>query len=243
MYQLAVNTYRTVLPGHPYIFPPDQHKANPFEANEEDVLRRIDYNAGKIDKQIVNLYGGISPLLAKEIIATAGLVNRNTLPVAFISMMKQILTHDYTPAIMENDNKESFYLFPLYSVAKEAKSFPTISEMLDRYFFGKAERDRVKQQAHDIERLILNEKEKNEKKIVKLEETLKEANEARKYQLYGELLTANLYAVNKGMQEIEVVNYYDENGSMVVIPLNPLKTPSENAQGFFSKYQKAKNCT
>ena len=65
--------------------------------------------------------------------------------------------------------------------------------MLDRYFFGKAERDRVKQQAHDIERLILNEKEKNEKKIVKLQETLKEANEARKYQLYGELLTANLY--------------------------------------------------
>ena len=43
------------------------------------------------------------------------------------------------------------------------------------------------------------------------------------------------------MQEIEVVNYYDENGSMVVIPLNPLKTPSENAQAFFSKYQKAKN--
>ena len=81
MFQLAVNTYRTVLPGHPYIFPPDQHKANPFEANEEDVLRRIDFNAGKIDKQIVNLYGGISPLLAKEIIATAGLVNRNTLPL------------------------------------------------------------------------------------------------------------------------------------------------------------------
>ena len=48
---------------------------------------------------------------------------------------------------------------------------------------------------------------------MKLEETLKEANEARKYQLYGELLTANLYAVKKGMQEIEVVNYYDENGS------------------------------
>ena len=237
----AVNSYRTVLPGHPYIFPPDQHKANPFEANEEEILRKVDFNAGKIDKQIVNLYGGISPLLAKEIINTAGLVNRDTLPSAFISMMKQILTHHYTPAIMVNEKKENFYLFPLNSVAKEAKIFPNISEMLDRYFFGKAERDRVKQQAHDIERLILNEKEKNEKKIVKLQETLKEAHEAQKYQLYGELLTANLYAVNKGMQEIEVVNYYDENGSMVVIPLNPLKTPSENAQGFFTKYQKAKN--
>ena len=86
--------------------------------------------------------------------------------------------------------------------------------MLDRFYFGKAERDRVKQQAHDIERLIVNEKEKNEKKIVKLQETLKEANEAQKFQLYGELLTANLYAVKKGMKEIEVVNYYDENGQL-----------------------------
>ena len=94
--------------------------------------------------------------------------------------MKQILTHDYTPAIMENDNKENFYLFPLYSVAKEAKSFPTISEMLDRYFFGKAERDRVKQQAHDIERLILNEKEKNEKKIVKLRRNIKRSKRSTK---------------------------------------------------------------
>jgi len=53
-------------------------------------------------------------------------------------------------------------------------------------------------------------------------------------------LTANLFAVKKGMKEIEVVNYYDENGSTVLIPLNPMKTPSENAQRFFTKYQKAK---
>ena len=50
--------------------------------------------------------------------------------------------------------------------------------MLDRYYFGKAERDRVKQQANDLERFIHNEKEKNEKKIVKLEVTLAEAEKA-----------------------------------------------------------------
>jgi len=55
------------------------------------------------------------------------------------------------------------------------------------------------------------------------------------------LLTANLYAAKKGMKEIEVLNYYDENGGMLVIPLDPRKTPSENAQKYFSKYQKAKN--
>ena len=44
--------------------------------------------------------------------------------------------------------------------------------MLDRYYFGKAERDRVKQQGHDLERFIKNEKEKNESKIEKLKKPL-----------------------------------------------------------------------
>ena len=37
------------------------------------------------------------------------------------------------------------------------------------------------------------------------------------------------------MKEIEVVNYYDENGATVTIQLDPLKTPSENAQSLFLK--------
>ena len=30
----AVNSYRAVLPGQEYILPPEQHKANPFEADD-----------------------------------------------------------------------------------------------------------------------------------------------------------------------------------------------------------------
>jgi len=238
----AVNTYRTVLPGHEYILPPEQDKANPFEADEQDLLRRLDFNGGKLDKQLVSAYAGLSPLVAKEITFRAGLVNRNTLPNAFLTLMNQMKHHDYSPSIMESNAKESFYLFPLESTkSNHVKSFTTLSEMLDRYYFGKAERDRVKQQANDIERFVFNEKEKNEKKIAKLKETLQEAGKAQEFQLYGELLTANIYAVQKGQNEIEVVNYYDEHGSTVRIPLDPLKTPSENAQRYFTKYQKAKN--
>ena len=237
---LAVNTYRSVLPGHEYIFPPAQHKANPFEADEQDVLQRLDFNAGKLDKQIVSQYAGISPLLAKEITFKAGLVNRTTLPNAFLTIINRIESHDYSPSIMESSEKEHFYFFPLESTKGQVKSFLTLGKLLDRFYFGKSERDRVKQHATDIERFILNEKEKNEKKITKLEVTLLEANQAPQFQLFGELLTANLFAVKKGMKEIEVVNYYDENGSTVLIPLNPMKTPSENAQRFFTKYQKAK---
>lgn len=237
----AVNSHRAILPGQPYIFPPAQHKQNPFHSDKEDLLKKIDFNAGKIDRQLVEQFAGISPLFAKEVIFQSGLANRTTIPETFVNMIKKVENGAILPSIMTSAGKDSFYLFPLDHLNGEVKTYSTLSEMLDRFYFGKAERDRVKQQGNDIERFIHNEKEKNEKKIEKLKATLKEAERAEQFQRFGELLTANLYAANKGMREIEVLNYYDESGGTIIIPLDPRKTPSENAQKYFSKYQKAKN--
>ncbi len=237
----AVNSHRAILPGQTYIYPPEQNKQNPFLAGADDVLRKIDFNSGKLDKQIVEHFAGTSPLFAKEVIFQSGIANRATVPTAFLQLIQRIKSGELVPSIMSTGNKEVFYLFPLEHINGEVKSFSTLSEMLDRFYFGKAERDRVKQQGNDIERLIINEKEKNEKKIEKLESTLREAEKADQLQRFGELLTANLYSVKKGMKDIEVIDYYDEMGGTIVIPLDPRKTPSENAQKYFSKYQKAKN--
>lgn len=237
----AVNSYRSILPGQTYIAPPKQDKLNPLAASEDDILRTLDFNSGKIDKQIVEHFSGMSPLLTKEIVHNAGLANRVTIPQAFLSIMNELKQHKYLPSITSSTTKEAFYLLPITYLEGEVKSFETISEMLDRYYFGKAERDRVKQQGHDLERFIKNEKEKNESKIEKLKTTLIDAKNADQYQLYGELLTANLHLVKKGMEQIEVVNYYDEHAKTVNISLDPRKSPSANAQAYFSKYQKAKN--
>ncbi|WHY88027.1 NFACT RNA binding domain-containing protein [Neobacillus novalis] len=237
----AVNSHRAILPGQPYISPPEQNKLNPFEATQEDVLKAVDFIGGKLDRQLVEHFAGTSPLFAKEVIFQSGLANRTTVPGTFVRLIGKIAAGELSPSIMSANGKESFYLFPLEHLNGESKSFPTLSEMLDRFYFGKAERDRVKQQGNDVERFISNEKEKNEKKIEKLKSTLKAAEKADEFQRYGELLTANLYAAKKGMKEIEVLNYYDELGGTIVIPLDPRKTPSENAQKYFSKYQKAKN--
>jgi predicted ribosome quality control (RQC) complex YloA/Tae2 family protein len=237
----AVNSHRAILPGQTYIYPPEQNKQNPFMVGTDDILRKIDFNSGKLDKQIVEHFAGTSPLFAKEVIYQSGIANRATIPTAFLQLIERIKSGELVPSIMSSDNKEVFYLFPLQHIKGEVKTFSTLSELLDRFYFGKAERDRVKQQGNDIERLIINEKEKNEKKIEKLESTLREAEKADQLQRFGELLTANLYAAKKGMKEIEVIDYYDEMGGTVAIALDPRKTPSENAQKYFSKYQKAKN--
>lgn len=236
----ALNSHRAILPGQEYKLPPAQNKYNPLEATEEDVLKRIDFNAGKIDKQLVEQFSGLSPLLAREIVHEAGISNRHTLPKAFIGRMEKIRTHQYEPSIINALGKEMFYLFPITHNSGDYQTFSTLSQMLDRFYFGKAERDRVKQQGNDLERLIINERDKNKKKIDKLQKTLVDAQNAEEYQLFGELLTANLYAVEKGMTSVEVINYYDENAGMVTISLDPLKSPSDNAQRYFTKYQKAK---
>ncbi|MEH7456848.1 NFACT RNA binding domain-containing protein [Bacillus sp. JJ1127] len=239
---LAVNRHRTVYAGAEYVAPPAQHKINPLQIETEaGFIRPLDFLSGNMDKQLVGAFMGISPLFAKEVVKKAGLVNENALSAAFFSLQKPLQVHQYTPTMITANGKEFFYLFPLTHLKGDEKAFPSVSELLDRFFFGKAERDRVKQQAHDLERFMHNEKTKNEKKLIKLEKTLQDAGKAGKYQLFGELLTANMYALKKGDNEIEVVNYYDENGGTVKITLDPLKTPSENAQRYFQKYQKAKN--
>ncbi|WP_307257064.1 Rqc2 family fibronectin-binding protein [Oikeobacillus pervagus] len=237
----AVNSFRTILPGQKYVFPPAQNKANPLEATEDEIKKNIDFNNGKLDRQLVNRFSGLSPLFAKEIVHRSGLANQETLPKAFLQAIQPFKRQQFNPTIVDTGTKEVFYISEIAHLNGEKRSFHSINEMLDRFYFGKAERDRVKQQAHDLERLIKNELEKNQSKLKKLRKTLEEAKNADHFKLSGELLTANLYAVKKGMEAIEVVNYYDENGAIMTIPLNPQKTPSENAQIYFSKYQKAKN--
>ncbi|MDG5470231.1 NFACT RNA binding domain-containing protein [Jeotgalibacillus sp. ET6] len=238
----AVNRVRTIMPGSPFEWPPEQDKLDPFKADKDQLIKSIDWNAGKLDGQLVRIFAGLSPLFAKEVVARAGLSTKEAIWDAFADLINKLQNHLYEPSFMQNKDKDFYYLFPLqqYPEAKKT-SFQSLSEMLDRYYFGKAERDRVKQQGHDLERFIRNEKDKNTAKIKKLEKTLQQASKGDQFQLQGELLTANLFAVKKGMKEITVQNYYSENNEEIVIPLDPRKTPSENAQRFFTKYQKAKN--
>ncbi|WP_261132733.1 NFACT family protein [Bacillus sp. Marseille-Q3570] len=235
------NRHRTLLPGSTYIFPPAQNKANPLEADEDAFIRRLDFNSGKLDRQIVSNFEGISPLVAKEIISRSKLGDHSSLSSSFLKVMENVRNHIYQPTMLVTDDKEYYSVVELSHLKGEMTHFHTISNLLDRYFFGKAERDRVKQQANDLEKFLRNELKKNEQKLPKLEETLSNSEKAETFKLYGELITANIYQLSRGMKEAELPNYYDENRGTVTIPLDNQKTPSENAQHYFKRYNKLKN--
>ncbi len=91
-----------------------------------------------------------------------------------------------------------------------------------------------------MQKLVINNIDRVEKKLNILKKTLIECEEKQKYNLYGELITANIYNIRKGDKEVEALNYYSEEEEYIKIPLDVNKTPSENAQKYFKKYNKLK---
>ncbi|SFJ94103.1 Predicted component of the ribosome quality control (RQC) complex, YloA/Tae2 family, contains fibronectin-binding (FbpA) and DUF814 domains [Halobacillus dabanensis] len=233
------NRHRTIMPGQPYKLPPEQGKINPVDLDPDTFIKKLDFNSGKMDKQILNIVMGFSPLVTKEIVHQAGLGGPAAYKEAYSEVRDRIIEHRYEPQIHRTD-KEQFYVVPLHAFSGEVESFASVSAMLDDYYSGKAERDRVKQQAGDLHRFLKNERDKNKRKIKKHEETMRKSEAAEDYQRLGELLTAHMHMVKTGDESVTIINYYDPDQSELTIELNPNKTPSENAQSYFQTYTKLK---
>ncbi|MFC0188956.1 NFACT family protein [Fictibacillus aquaticus] len=235
------NRHRTLLPGQVYVLPPEQNKISPFSTSSEMFGSKLNWNTGKIAQQLVQTFSGVSPLIANEVVHRAGLTTKENIYSAFSTLMEKLSVHSYVPQMVTKDGKEYFYIEDLTHIGGEKRTFSTVSEVLDRFYSGKADRDRIRQQAHDLERYLQNEYDKLKTKIKKLEKELSNTEKTEEYKRKGELITAYMYMAKKGDASIEVEDYFDENLPAVTIALNPLKSPAENAQQYFKKYNKMKN--
>lgn len=80
--------------------------------------------------------------------------------------------------------------------------------------------------------------ERNRKKYDLQARQLKDTDKRETYKVYGELLQTYGYQAEPEAKEIEALNYY--TNEMIRIPLDPTKTPLENAKRYFEKYNKMK---
>ncbi|ASA21038.1 Rqc2 family fibronectin-binding protein [Paenibacillus donghaensis] len=202
---------------------------------------------------MVHAFSGMSPLIAGEIMlrfkesggAYDGPFGEDfplRLWEAFDTVMEPVRACRFTPvAGPSSKGKMIFSAVPLLQIQENAKPYSSISECMEDYYGDKAERDTVKQRVSDLIRFLGNERSKNIKKLTNLKKDLDEAQDAERYRIWGELLFASLHAVSKGDKSASLVNYYDENQAEIVIPLDPLLSPSDNAQRYFKRYNKYKN--
>lgn len=232
----SVNSYRTILPGQPYIPAPPQDKLDPFQVLEEefmDILPNL-----QEPRDVVRQFAGFSPLTAAELLYRLQQNQEQPFSV-WRSFLDSFNAGSMKPTVVENDRKTLFSAVELTHAFGTTQTFSTLGDLLDKVYFARAERERVKSQAIDLERWLSNEITKLENKTKKLQKEQQTAQNLDTLKLYGELLTANNYLMQKGDKEVTVENYYDQ-GTTVTIPLDPRKTPIDNAQHYFSRYSKAK---
>lgn len=115
---------------------------------------------------------------------------------------------------------------------------PTLSQAFDAFYDGRDRQNRMQQRSAGLRKLIKTHIERSEKKLALQEEELQNAEKMEDYRVMGELLTAQLHLVPRGVDKVQLNNYYD--GQMLQIPLDVRLTPSQNAQRYFKRYQKAR---
>ena len=233
------NQFRTVMPGFQYEVPPTQYKQNPYAYTGAQVLQHIDFNAGKIDRQLLQTFEGFSPLITKEITSRRHFMTTQTLPEAFDEVLAETKA---TPQPVFHKNhetgKEDFYFMKLHQFYDDCVTYDSLHELLDRFYDARGERERVKQRANDLVKLVQQLLQKYQNKLSKLVDEQAGTEEKENQQLYGELITANIYQLKPGDRQLEIVNYY--TGENVTIPLNPQKSPAENAQYYYKQYNRMK---
>ncbi|WP_414046667.1 NFACT family protein [Macrococcus equi] len=220
------NSARTLMPGFMYELPPTLKKRNPFELT---MISDLLDPALKLKKSILNTLEGFSPVAVDEILNIG-----NDIDESFRTFMDD---NETRPVAFTLNDKEDFYYKPVMN-ATNIETFDTLSHLLDDFYKDRANRERVRNQTNDLSRHLTSLLTKNEKKLAKLVNELEETNKMDEMNLFGELITSNMYMLKQGMKSLETINYY--NNEEVTIPLNPRKTPAENAQYYYKQYNRLK---
>lgn len=250
------SSVREVLPGKEYVFPPSQDKKNPLLAEQADFLFSLHLQEGRrLQEFLYQTYTGISPVMAGEICTRAGLdasdscqettlENSERLFAAFEKTMQEVKAEDYYPAIYyqkENNRIVDFAVLKMQQFQGLAtKPFPSVSALLEGFYQERDNAAHIRQKAQDMRKLVTNHIERCVKKKEIQLKTRRETKGMDLWKKKGELLTANIYAVPQGVTTFKTIDYYEESMPEIEIAIDPAKTPAENAQKYFAKYNKAK---
>lgn len=252
----AVSRERLILPGAVYAPPERGDRLNFLIADREEMKRRITAARGKsLDRCLVSIFEGISPVLAREWIFTAagGDISSEELSGEKLDgiIERIIVTRDefltgrrrYTVIRDREGNLKDFCFVPITQYGELMETFECASagETLDFFYSERDRAARMKQRYHDLYKTLENAAERIRRRTENQRAELKISEERDILKLKGDLISANLWAVEKGMKSFTCVNFYDERGGEIVIDLDPRLTPSQNMQKFYSGYRKADN--
>ncbi|OAA89243.1 Rqc2 family fibronectin-binding protein [Clostridium coskatii] len=245
-----INTVRSLFPGIKYVFPPTSNKLNPLSFTKEDFVKFLTTTSTKIDKSFFSkVFTGISSSFSKELSyklnSEKDFSGNNNLDFLYDSCRKifdEVINDNfYFASYIENEKVKDFYCYKLTYLNKcKEKYYTTPSQLIEEFYYEKDKCDRLSNKSSDLSKLININLERCTKKIKILTDNIKEAKNKDTFRIYGELLTSQIYNIKKGDSHIGIQNYYSEKMEYLDIKLDKNKTPSENIQRYFKKYNKLK---
>ncbi len=241
---------RQIQPGMTYLPPPAQDKLDPGTATAEELYSRLSALAGgKLSRALAETVTGLSRASAEELacrVLQPGEEEPSDLKDACERLTDLLgrLPEMADARVLAGENGEAEDVFPFLYLSRRTDSqrpYKTLSEALDNYFGSRDARDRLNQRSASMIRMLKGQLDRCQRKLTIQLEELSSAEQMEEYRRRGEALNANLYRLKKGMTEAVLPDWNDPEGGTITVPLDIKLTPSQNAQKYFKKYQKARS--
>lgn len=246
---------RMVLPGMTYTLPPRSTRLDFRSCSKDDI--RFSLAAlpdGDLAKSLVKIFEGLSPIIAREWVFYAAKGESPSKSDLTDDMLDRLYFYIRKTASELSEGKNAYTVIKdkdgllkdfafmsinQYGALMVTKTFETACEVLDYFYTERDNTARMKQRSQDLYKLLLNTTDRIARRIEAQKEELKTSEKRDEIKLKGDLISANLYRIEKGMNSIEVENFYDENCPTVKIDLDMRLTPSQNMQKYYAEYRKA----
>ena len=244
---LDESSKRSALPGLMYQLPEPITKQNPRDAGFEDVLCQP--GADVLAERLMDAFGGLSPLVCREAsLFAAGAVDARVedMDIPAAAEKLELFFHEHL-----NHPKACYYALPdgtpkqfafcpirQYGGCEEAENF---GALLDMYYTVRDRKDLMRQKSQGIRKTIQNLCTRIQRKLAIQEKELEATFDRERLRQLGDIVTANIHRIVKGQTVIQCEDFYDENMSLIEVPISPILSPQQNAAKFYKDYAKLKN--
>lgn len=218
---------REVLPGVTYVAPPKQDKLNIFTDDIEKIRKKIADSRKGMYKAVMETVKGVSPIICREF----------EYGLTLDEFKKQ--AQNPIPTVVFTDTPKDFAFIDIkqYDDLATIKHYDTFSQLLDYFYYERVRLMRIKARSADLFKTVTTLQERAVRKAINRKQELDDCRDKETYKLFGDLISANLYRLEKGAPYYDLENYYNNN-KIIRIPADVTLTPSQNSQKYYKEYRK-----
>lgn len=218
---------REVLPGVTYVAPPKQDKLNIFTDDIEKIREKIAQSRKGMYKAVMEAIKGVSPIICREF----------EYGLTLDEFKKQ--AQNPTPTVVFTDAPKDFAFIDIkqYDNLATINHYDTFSQLLDYFYYERVRLMRIKARSADLFKTVTTLQERAVRKAINRTQELEDCKDKETYKLFGDLIAANMYRLEKGVPYYDLENYYDNN-KIIRIPADIMLTPSQNSQKYYKEYRK-----